>query len=180
MHKTRVGTLTALGSTNIHNHKILPGNNFGLILKNKMAAMGVFFTFSKEFCWPSRAKGFIGRDLKFPGYGHHYKIWTGNIFGLILKNKMAATGDSLSVMKSTYISLIIGPRGLVCKPNLQEIMGRESSDMVRFDLGPLLQGQMRIAKLKSAYNLIIIGPRGLAGNLLMWSDLILNPALNVK
>ena len=33
--------------------------------------------------------------------------------------------------------------------------------MVRFDLGPLLQGQMRIAKLKSAYNLLIIGPRGL-------------------
>ena len=29
-------------------------------------------------------------------------------------------------------------------------MGWESSDMVRFDLGPLLQGQMRIAKVKSA------------------------------
>ena len=28
-------------------------------------------------------------------------------------------------------------------------------------LGPLLQGQMRTAKLKSAYNLLIIGPRGL-------------------
>ena len=32
---------------------------------------------------------------------------------------------------------------------------------VRFDLGPLLQGQTRIAKLKSAYNSLIIGPRGL-------------------
>ena len=31
----------------------------------------------------------------------------GNIFGLILKNKMATTGVSLSVMKSAYISLII-------------------------------------------------------------------------
>ena len=30
-----------------------------------------------------------------------------------------------------------------------------------FDLGPLLQGQTRIAKLKSAYKLLIIGPRGL-------------------
>ena len=30
-----------------------------------------------------------------------------------------------------------------------------------FDLGALLQGQKRIAKLKSAYNLLIIGPRGL-------------------
>ena len=28
--------------------------------------------------------------------------------------------------------------------------------MVRFDLGPLLQGQTKIAKLKSAYNLLII------------------------
>ena len=38
----------------------------------------------------------------------------------------------------------------------------ESSDVVRFDLGPLLQGQMGIAKLKSASkSLIIIGPRGL-------------------
>ena len=27
--------------------------------------------------------------------------------------------------------------------------------------GPLLQGQMRTAKLKSAYNSLIIGPRGL-------------------
>ena len=40
-------------------------------------------------------------------------------------------------------------------------MGCKSSDVVRFDLGPLLQGQTRIGKLKSAYNLLIIGPRGL-------------------
>ena len=71
----------------IHNHKILSGNIFGLILKNKMAAMGVFSTFSKDFCWPSRAKGIIGRDLKFAGYVPHYKILTGNIFGFILKNQ---------------------------------------------------------------------------------------------
>ena len=40
-------------------------------------------------------------------------------------------------------------------------MGWESSGVVGFDLGPLLQGQMRIAKLKSAYISLIIGPRGL-------------------
>ena len=39
-------------------------------------------------------------------------------------------------------------------------MGLESSDVVRFDLGPLHQCQTRIAKLKSAYNSLIIGPRG--------------------
>ena len=40
-------------------------------------------------------------------------------------------------------------------------MGWESFDVVRFDLGPLLQGQTRIAKIKSSYNSLIIGPRGL-------------------
>ena len=40
-------------------------------------------------------------------------------------------------------------------------MGWESSDVVRFDLGPLLQGQTRTAKLKSAYNSFITDPRGL-------------------
>ena len=40
-------------------------------------------------------------------------------------------------------------------------MGWESFDVVRLDLGPLLQDQTRIAKLKSAYNSLIIGPRGL-------------------
>ena len=40
-------------------------------------------------------------------------------------------------------------------------MDWESFDVVRFDLGPLVQGQMRIARLKSAYNSLIIGPRGL-------------------
>ena len=36
-------------------------------------------------------------------------------------------------------------------------MGWKSSDVVRFDLGPLLQGPTSIAKLKSADNSLIIG-----------------------
>ena len=40
-------------------------------------------------------------------------------------------------------------------------MGWESSDVVRFDLEPLLHGQTRTAKVKSAYNSFIIDPRGL-------------------
>ena len=61
----------------------------------------------------------------------------------------------------------------------------ESADVVRFDLGPLLQGQTRIAKFISAYNSLIIGSKvwdgkpthrkSWAGNLLVWSDLILDP-----
>ena len=40
-------------------------------------------------------------------------------------------------------------------------MGWESFDVVRFDHGPLLQGQTRTANRKSACNSLIIGPRGL-------------------
>ena len=40
-------------------------------------------------------------------------------------------------------------------------MGWESFDVVRFDLGPLLQGQTRIPKLKIAYKSLIIGHTGL-------------------
>ena len=40
-------------------------------------------------------------------------------------------------------------------------MGWESSGVVGFDLGPLVQGQLRTAKLKSACNSHIIGPTGL-------------------
>ena len=47
-------------------------------------------------------------------------------------------------------------------------MGWESSGMVGFDLGPLLEGQMRTAKLKSAYNLLIIGPKGFSALYLRW------------
>ena len=66
-------------------------------------------------------------------------------------------------------------------------MGWESCGVVGFDLGPLLRGQVRIAKLKSAYNWLIIDPSGLGwqtniqeimgGNLLAWSDLTLGPLL---
>ena len=40
-------------------------------------------------------------------------------------------------------------------------MGWESIAVVGFDVGPLLQGQTRIAKLKIAYNSLIIDPTGL-------------------
>ena len=35
-------------------------------------------------------------------------------------------------------------------------MGWESFGVIRFDLGPLLEGQTRIAKLKSAYNSLFL------------------------
>ena len=64
-------------------------------------------------------------------------------------------------------------------------MSCEFSDVVRFDLGPILQGQTRIAKLKSAYNSLIFVlevwdgkptyRKSWARNLLVWIDLTLDP-----
>ena len=67
-------------------------------------------------------------------------------------------------------------------------MGWESFGVVEFDLGPCLQGQMRIAKLKSAYNSLIkmvlevwdgkpTYRKSWAGILLVWSDLTFGPLL---
>ena len=53
-------------------------------------------------------------------------------------------------LKSAYILLIIGPRGLQCKPTCRKTW--DGNLMIIFDLGPLLQGQTRIDKPKSAYN----------------------------
>ena len=50
-------------------------------------------------------------------------------------------------------------------------MGWESFGVVRFDLGPLVQGHTRIAKLKSAYNSLIMGPRGLKFETNLWEIL---------
>ena len=50
-------------------------------------------------------------------------------------------------------------------------MGWESFDLVRFDLGPLLQGQMRIAKLISDLEVCNVKPtyrKSWAGNRLIW------------
>ena len=59
-------------------------------------------------------------------------------------------------LKGTYNLLIIALRVLGCDTDLLQIMGCEFSNVVRSDLGPLLQGQTRVAKLKSAYNSLII------------------------
>ena len=40
-------------------------------------------------------------------------------------------------------------------------MRKESFDVIRFELWPLFQGQMRITKIKSAYNLLSCVSRGL-------------------
>ena len=97
--------------------------------------------------------------------------------------------------------LIIGPRGLQCETNLYEIMGWESSDVVRFDqimgwesfevvkfdLGTLLQGQTNLGVVITLLLLVLevcnVKPaymKSWAGNLLMLSDLTLDPSFKVK
>ena len=116
----------------VHNHKILPGYIFGLILKNKM-----------------------GRDLKFAGYVPHYKILTRNIFHLILKKQ---DGRHWRFFVSHEMCLYLPYNWSLevwdGKPTDRKSWAGNLLVWVRFDLRPLLQGQMKIAiaKLKSAYN----------------------------
>ena len=69
-------------------------------------------------------------------------------------------------------------------------MGWESFGVVRFDLGPLLQGETSIAKLKVLITRLLLVlevwdgiptySKSSAGNLLVWSDLTLGPSFKVK
>ena len=67
-------------------------------------------------------------------------------------------------------------------------MGSESSGVDRFDLGPLLQGQTWIAKVVITPLLLVVQVwdgkptymKSGAGNLLVWSDLTLDPSFKVK
>ena len=69
-------------------------------------------------------------------------------------------------------------------------MGWEPFGVVRFYLGPLVQGQMRIAKLKMLITHLLLVPavwdgkptyrKSWARNLLVWSDLTLDPSFKVK
>ena len=69
-------------------------------------------------------------------------------------------------------------------------MGWESSGMDRFDLWPLLQGQMRIENLKVRITHLLLVQefwddkptyrKSWAENLLVWSDLTLGPLFKVK
>ena len=69
-------------------------------------------------------------------------------------------------------------------------MGWESCDVVRFDLGPLLQGQMRVTKLKRPIACLLLllevwsvkptNRISWARNLLVYSNLTLGPCFKVK
>ena len=96
----------------------------------------------------------------------------------------------IAKLKSAYKSLIIRPKGLQGENQLIGNHGLESSDVVRFYLGSLLQGETRVAKLKVLITCLLlvlefwdVKPtcrKSWAGNLVMWSDLTLGPSFKVK
>ena len=69
-------------------------------------------------------------------------------------------------------------------------MGWESFDVVKFDLGPLLQGQTKVVKLKVLITRVLLVlevwdgkptyRKSWAGILLVWSDMTLDPSFQVK
>ena len=69
-------------------------------------------------------------------------------------------------------------------------MGWESIGVVRFDLGPLLQGQTKIAKLEVLITRVLLVlevwdgkptyRKSWAGIVLVWSDLTLDPSFKVN
>ena len=76
----------------------------------------------------------------------------------------------MAKLKSAHISLIIGPRSLGCENNLQENMCWESFDVVRFDLGPLVQGPISRLLL-----VLLLVKRGWASLKVPISSLLLLP-----
>ena len=69
-------------------------------------------------------------------------------------------------------------------------MGWGYAGVVRFDLGPLLQGQTNVAKLKVLITCLLLVQevrdgkptyrKSWTGNLLVWLDLTLGPSFKVK
>ena len=78
----------------------------------------------------------------------------------------------------------------MCQANLQEIIGWESFDVVRFDLGPsfkVKQGEPNLKVLVTRLLLVLevwdgkpTYRRSWDGNFLVWSDLTLDPTFKVK
>ena len=107
------------------------------------------------------------------------KVWDGkptyrkSWAGILLVWSDLTLGPSFKVRGQPNLKVLITHLLLVLevwdgKPTYRKSWAGECSVMVGFDLGPfgfdlgpLLQGQMRTAKLKSAYNSLIIDPSSL-------------------
>ena len=98
-----------------------------------------------------------------------------NTFGLILKNKMAAMGVSLSVMKSAYNSELLVLEVWDGKPTYRKSRAGNL-------LGSSFKFKVCITRLLLVLELCNVKPtyrKSWAGNLLVWSDLTLDPSFKV-
>ena len=78
----------------------------------------------------------------------------------------------VATLKSVYNSFVIGPRGLECQTDQKEIMHCESSDLVRFDLGPPFKVKRRQPNIK-----VLVIKRPARDACLCMGDLQAAPAL---
>ena len=121
----------------------------------------------------------------------HRKSWAGNLlmwFDLTLDPsfKVKRGKPNLKVLITRLLLVLEVWNG---KPTYRKSWAGNLG-VVGFDLGPCLQGQMRIAKLKSAYNSLIMilevwggkqtYRKSLSGTLLVCLDLTLDPSFKVK
>ena len=127
----------------IHNRKILPGNIFGLILKNKMAATVVFFRLSaRSFVGPLEQRVLQAEISHLQDVFIIKKSRLGIFFNLILKNTrwppQVFLCQSCKVLVSTLLLVL------------------------------------EVSYVKPTYR------KSWARNLLVWSDLTLGPSFKVK
>ena len=73
-------------------HRIASGGYYGFDFVTPMPPPPPPQCVERFHRYRSNEKNIIASLLKIAGYIHNHKILSGNIFGLILKNKMAATG----------------------------------------------------------------------------------------
>ena len=107
-----------------------------------------------------------------------------------MKNKMATMGVSLSVMKSAYFSLIIGPRVFDGKPTYRKSWAENRlvwSDLTLEPSFKVKRGKPNLKVLITRLLLVIqvwdgkpTYRKSWAGNILMWLDLTFGPSFKVK
>ena len=79
-------------------------------------------------------------------------------FELVSLSRLSEDSQTLKVLITRLLLVLEVWDG---KPTYRKSWAGNLLVWLDLTLGPLLQGQTRIAKLKSAYNFVIIGPRGL-------------------
>ena len=149
----KLGLLTSPNMQDVYWEVSFTGTEISLILKIKMAVLGISLRIIYLFYWlvleTRRFNLFIGHMHNwYPSPLQAWIYWPWSFsFKVIHRESKYPTYRTLKVS-------MIGPRGLPYKANYVGNHGQIS-------LVPLLQGNTRIVKPESAYISLIIGSRGL-------------------